>query len=299
MAQQKPATPTSRVGSALFIGNAAGTKPDASGETSSTESSDKIERHPEFFFDNTLIAIQVEKMLFNVHKYLLVKSEVFSNMFNELKAGSDEPKPGSSPDDPIVIYGAVASDFAALLKILYANHFASSKPTPDESLIIPAFRLANLLSFKELRMFLLPHAEDNLGDVDKIVFAREFDIKDWLAPAHIHLCQRSSPLSTDEARKLGVDSVLLIWRMREQHLNRPSGSPSTFITNQNYCYSCAGLTYTGQANTCNKCSNSYGYGYLRCDGAGRVVTTSSTTTDNTAIEAGVRKWVEAGCVTES
>ncbi|CAE6470323.1 hypothetical protein ACGC1H_005946 [Rhizoctonia solani] len=293
MAKQKPAA--SRAGSALFIGKAAEAKsnghPD---QTSSAESPEKIERHPEFFFDNTLIAIQVEKTLFNVHKYLLVKSEVFSEMFSGFKIEDDEPQPGSSPEHPIVIHGAAASDFAALLKILYANHFSSNKPTPEGSLIIPAFRLANLLNFSELRTFLLPHAENNLGDVDKIVFAREFDIKDWLAPAHIRLCQRSSPLSTEEARKLGVDSVLLVWRMREQHRDKPSGSTSNFIASQTYCYACTGLTYIGSGNTCKACNGSYGY--LRCDGAGKMVQTISTTTDNTAIEAGVKKWVEDGCI---
>ncbi|CAE6426362.1 unnamed protein product [Rhizoctonia solani] len=294
MAKQKPAT--NRAGSALFIGKAAEPKShDPPGETLSADSPEKIERHPEFFFDNTLIAIQVEKTLFNVHKYLLVKSEVFSDMFSGFKTEDDEPQPGSSPEHPIVIHGAATSDFAALLKILYANHFSSNKPTPEISLIIPAFRLANLLNFSELRTFLLPHAENNLDDVDKVVFAREFDIKDWLAPAHIRLCQRSSPLSTEEARKLGVDSVLLVWRMREQHRNKPSGTASTFILGQNYCYSCAGLTYTGACNTCKECNNNYGYGYLQCNGAGRIVKTGSTTTDDSAIEAGVRKWVEDGC----
>ncbi|CAE6432741.1 unnamed protein product [Rhizoctonia solani] len=295
MTKQNPVT--SRAGSALFIGKAAEAKADDHpDETSGAESSEKIERHPEFFFDNTLIAIQVEKMLFNVHKHLLVRSEVFSSMLKELNTGDGEPQPGLSPEHPIVIHGATASDFAALLKVLYANHFSSTQSTPEKSLIIPAFRLANLLDFSELRALLLPHAEKNLGDVDKIVFAREFDIKDWLAPAHLRLCQRSSALSTEEARKLGVDSVLLIWRMREQYRNQPSGSSSTFITSQNYCYTCAGLTYVGGSNTCKGCNNSNGgYAYLRCDGPGNIVKTSVITTNNSAIEAGVKKWVENGC----
>ncbi|KAH7338042.1 hypothetical protein B0J17DRAFT_557209, partial [Rhizoctonia solani] len=139
----------------------------------------------------------------------------------------DEPEAGSSPEYPIVIKGVAASDFAALLKVLYArqvwlsstfyfhSHFSGEQHVPETPLIIPAFRLANLLDFSELRTYLLPLAEQNLGDVDKIVFAREFDITEWLAPAHVHLCQREEPLSTEEARKLGVDSVLILWRMRE------------------------------------------------------------------------------------
>ncbi|KAH7338067.1 hypothetical protein B0J17DRAFT_562105, partial [Rhizoctonia solani] len=117
---------------------------------------------------------------------------------------------------PIVIEGVSASDFTALLRVLYASHFSSNPPAPEALLIIPAFRLANMFNFSDLRAFLLPLAEKNLGDVDKIVFAREFDIKEWLAPAFIRLCQREERLTIEEARKLEVDSVLMVSHMREQ-----------------------------------------------------------------------------------
>ncbi|CAE6524032.1 unnamed protein product [Rhizoctonia solani] len=40
-----------------------------------------VERHPELFFEDRLVTIQVEGTLFNVHQYQLTKSEVFSDMF--------------------------------------------------------------------------------------------------------------------------------------------------------------------------------------------------------------------------
>ncbi|CAE6524018.1 unnamed protein product [Rhizoctonia solani] len=149
--------------------------------------------------------MKIEKMLFNVHKYQLIKSQVFTDMFNAGKSDDDElePEPGSSPEHPIVVKGVAASDFAALLQVLYESHFSRNQHVPETQLIIPSFRLANLLTFSELRTYLLPLAEKNLCDVDKIVFAREFGIKEWLAPAHVRLCQREKPLSTEEARKLG------------------------------------------------------------------------------------------------
>ncbi|KAG8736993.1 hypothetical protein FRC11_002285, partial [Ceratobasidium sp. 423] len=200
-------------------------------EIPSVKSPEPIVHHPEFFFDNTLIAIQIENTLFNVHKYQLSKSEFFSEIFKVSNPRSDKPKEGSSPEHPIVIDGAAASDFAALLRVLYA----SDQLAPEGSLIIPAFRLANLLSFSDLRTYLLPLAEKNLDDVDKIVFAREFDIKEWLAPAHIRLCKRDAVLNTEEANKLGINSVLLIWRMREQHRSIATN------TGELICYNCTGL----------------------------------------------------------
>ncbi|KAG8704589.1 hypothetical protein FRC11_009765, partial [Ceratobasidium sp. 423] len=236
---------------------------------------------------------QIENVLFNVHKYQLAKSKVFSDIFKMPKPGDGEPEEGSSPEHPIVIEGVSASDFAALLRVLYASHFSSNQPAPEASLIVPAFRLANMFDFSDLRTFLLPLAEKNLDDVDKIVFAREFNIKEWLTLAHTRLCLREDPLSTEEARKLGIDSILIIWHMREQHRSRASSSSLTI--NQNYCYTCTGLTYTGSGYTCKGCNNSYGAGYLRYNGPGRITRNPISTTNNTAIEVGVKKWVEDGC----
>ncbi|KAG8688895.1 hypothetical protein FRC11_004556 [Ceratobasidium sp. 423] len=221
MAKKKPATLTTRGGSVVFTGRGTDVKSeDNPVELPSTQSSGSIIRHPEFFFDNTLIAIRIENTLFNVHKYQLIKSEVFSDMFKMPKPEDNEPEEGSSPEHPIVIDGVAASDFTALLRVLYASHFSSNQPAPEAPLIIPAFRLANMFDFSELHAYLLPLAEKSLGDVDKIVLAREFDIKEWLAPAHIRLCKRDERLSTEEARKLEVDSVLMISHMREQYQGR-------------------------------------------------------------------------------
>ncbi|CAE6432867.1 unnamed protein product [Rhizoctonia solani] len=171
------------------------------GELPNADPPEEVVRHPDFFFDNTLVAIQVENTLFNVHKYQLMKSEVFSDMFKMPRTEGDAEE-GSSPQRPIVMKGIPASDFADLLKVLYASLFSSNQPVPDAALLIPAFRLANILNFSELRDYLLPLAEKDLSDVEKIEFAREFDIKDWLAPAHMRLCLREKPLTTVEAKKL-------------------------------------------------------------------------------------------------
>ncbi|KAG8723073.1 hypothetical protein FRC11_002565, partial [Ceratobasidium sp. 423] len=142
------------------------------------ESNTTVTYHPKFCFDNTLVAIQVENTIFNVHKYQLLKSETFSDMFKVPKAKDGEPEEGSSLEHPIKMEGVKASDFEALLEVLYASHFSTHQPEPEASLIIPAFQLANMWNFSDLRAFLLPLAEKHLSDIDKILFAREFNIKD-------------------------------------------------------------------------------------------------------------------------
>ncbi|KAH7338065.1 hypothetical protein B0J17DRAFT_660628 [Rhizoctonia solani] len=212
-------------------------------------------------------------------------------MFKLPKPEDDKPAEGSSPEHPIRLEGVSASDFAALLKVLYASQFSSHQLAPEAPLVIPAFRLANMFNFSELRAFLLPLAEENLGDVDKIVFAREFDIEEWLAPAHVRLCQREQPLNAEEAKKLGVESVLVLWRMREKHRTTRS---SSLTVDRRYCSSCAGVSYISDDSDsdCDECgTNSRMYRY---DGPG-MAQTSTPTIDNAAVEAEIKRWVEDGC----
>ncbi|KAG9085623.1 hypothetical protein FRC06_003529 [Ceratobasidium sp. 370] len=182
-------------------------------------------RHSKFYFDNTLVAIQIEDTLFNVHKYQLMKSETFSDMFKVAQENSEQ---GPSPENPIVIEGVAVSDFESLLTVLYAPHFSPHMPAPEASLIIPAFRLATKWDFGDLKSYLLPLAEKELDAVDRIAFAREFGITEWLAPAHTELCQRTQPITTEEAVKIGARSLLAILQLRE----------ASYCEEQRLCFSC-------------------------------------------------------------
>ena len=64
---------------------------------------------------------KIEDTLFNVHKYQLMKSETFSDMFKIASESDQESGEGSSPENPIVMSGVKASDFEALLTVLYAT----------------------------------------------------------------------------------------------------------------------------------------------------------------------------------
>ncbi|KAG9085622.1 hypothetical protein FRC06_003528 [Ceratobasidium sp. 370] len=178
--------------------------------------------------------MKIEDTLFNVHKYQLMKSETFSDMFKTAKEGPEE---GSSPKKPVLIDGVTVSDFECLLTVLYAPHFSFHKPAQEASLIIPAFRLATKWNFKDLKDYLLPLAEKELGAVDKIVFAHEFGISEWLAPAHAELCQRVGSITTDEAVKVGVHSLLAILLLQAESHNQYVIQEST------RCYRCGQYGY--------------------------------------------------------
>ncbi|KAG8738218.1 hypothetical protein FRC12_016834 [Ceratobasidium sp. 428] len=232
-----------------------------------------ITRHPKFCFDNTLIAIQIETTLFNVHKYQLMKSTTFSDMFAIADESEDKntSREGSSLDHPIVMQGVSAADFGCLMTVLYTSHFSTHQPEPEASLIIPAFRLANMWNFTELCGYLRPLAEKVLDDVDKIVFAREFKVDEWLAPAHVKLCLREGKITTQEAEKLGVGSLLVISRFREENPR-----------------SVDGMTARCSASHCN---------YKNCGSCGNIFTvTAKPTPGEDRIKIYIQKWLDGGCV---
>ncbi|CAE6445269.1 unnamed protein product [Rhizoctonia solani] len=179
-----------------------------------------IKRHSEFYFKEAMVIIQVESTLYKIHKHMLLKSETFSDMFklpNETAASL-----GEGTERPIVLQGIAVSDFEALLEVLYASYYSADQSEPSSTLIIPAFRLAKMWNFTDLCAHLKPIAETMFSEVDKIVFAREFEFDQWIVPAHIKLCQRDSPLNSEEAVKVGLSSLLFISRIREEKLNSPS-----------------------------------------------------------------------------
>ncbi|KAG9110109.1 hypothetical protein FRC07_008228 [Ceratobasidium sp. 392] len=195
------------------------------------------------------------------------------------KTANGDPEEGSSPEKPIVMEGVSASDFECLLTVLYAARFSTYQPAPEASLIIPAFRLANKWNFQDLRSYLLPLAEKELSDIDKIVFARELDIKEWLAPAHTRLCERTEPFTTEEALKLGVHSLLLVLRLRGEF-----AAPGTHSV---LCGPCAGYSINTKIYwECNKCNNEL------CP----TLFPQSGQTAGSSIGSKVEKWVADGCM---
>ncbi|CAE7101906.1 unnamed protein product, partial [Rhizoctonia solani] len=175
-------------------------------------------RRSKFFFDDSMLVIQIEDVQFKIHKSKLMESETFSDMFATADGSnaSGSPMEGYCTDRPIKLEGVSASDFECLLTLLYERHFTYQHPELETPLLLPAFRLAHMWNFTELRAYLLPYLENNLSDADKVVYAHEFDMKEWIIPAYIRLCRRAEPLSSEEAEKLGFKAAMMIFRLREE-----------------------------------------------------------------------------------
>ncbi|KAG8683649.1 hypothetical protein FRC11_013257 [Ceratobasidium sp. 423] len=181
------------------------------------------------------VSRNIENVQFKVHKSKLIKSETFADMFTVAEGSNTDGKitEGSSTDHPIKLEGLGTSDFECLLTFLYEGHYTRKRPKLELPLIFPAFRLAHMWNFAELRAYLLPFLQRSLDDVDKIVYAREFGIEGWTTPAYIKLRRRTNPLSTEEAEKIGFKCAMLIFRLREERYvaahEECCGKPSTVI----------------------------------------------------------------------
>ena len=54
---------------------------------------------------------------------------------------------------------------------------------------------------------------------DRLILARTYSINDWVVPALSELCERSSPLTLDEARRMDIEDVVLVATVREDIRN--------------------------------------------------------------------------------
>ncbi|CEL53666.1 hypothetical protein RSOLAG1IB_06521 [Rhizoctonia solani AG-1 IB] len=68
-----------------------------------------------------MVVIKVEKTLFKIHKHMLLQSETFSDMFKLPGGVASNSGEGSTPENPIQLSGIRASDFEALMRVLYAK----------------------------------------------------------------------------------------------------------------------------------------------------------------------------------
>ncbi|KAJ2922399.1 hypothetical protein H1R20_g14696, partial [Candolleomyces eurysporus] len=182
-----------------------------------------MKNHSKYFFDDDLVIFKVESTLFRVHKYFLIKeSEVFQSMFS---CPPDAAGPeGQTADRPIVLPEVKVLEFEALLDVFYERGYRQEGPriglpptwVPKEGCLLSVANRFGLEQIKDLAVNALgEEGLVKLDPVDKILLARQFDVSDWLQPAYVELCQRSKPLSTTEAGKLGAETAALIAHARE------------------------------------------------------------------------------------
>ncbi|KAI6040629.1 hypothetical protein EDC04DRAFT_1460135 [Pisolithus marmoratus] len=52
--------------------------------------------------------------------------------------------------------------------------------------------------------------------VERVMFAMQYGIKEWLLPSLLALAQRPEPISVEEGRQLGIETALKLASVREK-----------------------------------------------------------------------------------
>ncbi|KAJ3774074.1 hypothetical protein FB446DRAFT_640467, partial [Lentinula raphanica] len=166
---------------------------------------------------------QVENEFFRIPIQFLA---AHSSYFRDL-AGN--PKAGLTEEDPINLGGVSREDFCQLLRILYSSlirrNFNKTEPeTLSFSQWEAVFRLAKRWEMDEVKTHAITAVEGlpNVDPVEKIILARTYDIRSWLAPSFNEILQRSQSLTESNIEKLGIPTVARLIGLRDRL--RPSQS---------------------------------------------------------------------------
>lgn len=77
--------------------------------------------------------------------------------------------------------------------------------------------------FLDIRQFAIEKLSNlNMTTVDKIIFAKEYKVSRWLKEAYQALAQRKKTISIDEARRLGLETTVRMFHVRDEvyYVNR-------------------------------------------------------------------------------
>jgi len=160
--------------------------------------------HSRYYFQDDMAVFLIEDCLFRVHRYHLDReSQIF-------------PKSIGSKDEPIELPGVTRAEFENLLDFFYGGMHKETIP--------PLFAWTSLLSIstrfnmhrvRSRAIIEIDNFQPRIDPVDQVVLAVKHDVPEWLAPAYAALCQRADPVGIEEARKLGLETTVLLAKARE------------------------------------------------------------------------------------
>ncbi|KAI9508388.1 hypothetical protein F5148DRAFT_916261 [Russula earlei] len=164
--------------------------------------------HKRFFFEDGNVTFLVEGILYRVHRYFFCRdSKEFMTRLSRLPAQE-------GPYSPVISLENVKSkDFDAFLSVLYPLDFNALVERSFEELssILDLSSRWGFTSIRDLAIRCLkpptPH--------QRLLLGRRYAIEQWILPALQELCEGSDPLTSDEARLMRFEDVILIGSVRE------------------------------------------------------------------------------------
>ncbi|KAH9174998.1 hypothetical protein EDB89DRAFT_429834 [Lactarius sanguifluus] len=177
-------------------------------DNSRRQNDDSFLQYGKYFFKDGNVTFLVDGFLYCVHRYLFSHGSVyFSTRFAQLGVRDHEAL------STIVSLGNVErEDFEAFLSVLYPDF-------EERDLSYEQWRSVLYLStrwgFASRRKLALESIKPPTP-YDRLLLARQYAVDHWVSPALIALCERTAPLSLDEARGMNIEDLVLIATMREE-----------------------------------------------------------------------------------
>ncbi|KAF8680034.1 hypothetical protein RHS04_04312 [Rhizoctonia solani] len=173
--------------------------------------------HPEFAFEDANVEVQTGDQVFWVHEFQLNKLAKIGSL---IRATRKEGSVSDSGNRVKIICDADSVDFYNALRVLYAPAILGV-PDFEVDTLISALRIASSYDYPDLRNFAIEELEKcSLPAIDQIELSDEFSLPHWEKPAFVDLCYRAEPITSHEARILGVDRFTEIARIRETQQRR-------------------------------------------------------------------------------
>jgi hypothetical protein len=84
---------------------------------------------------------------------------------------------------------------------------------------ISVLRLAEMWNFKDIRaLAILKLTNEPMEPVEQILLAKTYVVPQWLRAGYYALATRSDVLSSEEAKRIGYETAVLMFQAREQIL---------------------------------------------------------------------------------
>ncbi|KAI9508002.1 hypothetical protein F5148DRAFT_980530, partial [Russula earlei] len=169
---------------------------------------DPFTRHDKYYFKDGNITFLVDGTLYCVHRYFFGRdSTYFSTRLDHL---------GIREHEALSIIVSLADverkDFEAFLSVLYPDDFEEHGLSYEQWKSV--LHLSTRWGFASIRKLAL-RTINPPTPFDQLLLARSYSIDDWVLPALAALCERTVPLSLNEARLMSVEDVVLVTTVRE------------------------------------------------------------------------------------
>jgi hypothetical protein len=180
--------------------------------------------HNTYYFEDEHIKLQAEDTLFHVHAYL------FEREWDKCKTLVEHAR--VAEDRLVMIEDATVKDIERFCEVLYcrsvlcvffihslahaalARYSSISPPLTSKDEWISVLHLAHRWDFATMRSLAIDHLTRLATPVDRVVLGHMYDVRHWLLPAYQEICEYEAWLSDEEGRRLGINDVLKIGRVR-------------------------------------------------------------------------------------